>query len=74
MDCCGARAYLDVLTDEVALWAIPGARLGLYAKRIEVLAEANAVLTTFHQVRREDVEDGNSPTVKKSLAAMASRN
>ncbi len=74
LGCCGARAYLDVLTDDVALWAIPGAKLDLYAERIAVLAQANAVLTTFHQVRREDVEDGRSPTIKESLAAMASRN
>ncbi len=59
-----ARAYLDVLTDDVALWAIPGSKLDLYAERIAVLAKANAVLTTFHQVRRKDVEDGKSPTIK----------
>ena len=28
LGCCGARAYLDVLTDDVALWAIPGAETG----------------------------------------------
>lgn len=74
LGCCGARAYLDVLTDDVALWAIPGAKLDLYAERIAALAQANIVLTTFHQVRRKDVEDGKSPTIKESLAAMASRN
>jgi uncharacterized protein (DUF169 family) len=74
LGCCGARAYLDVLTDEVALWAIPGSKLNLYLERIVALAKANAVLTTFHQIRREDVEDGKSPTIKESLAAMASRN
>ena len=74
LGCCGARAYLDVLTDDVALWAIPGAKLDLYAERIAVLAKANAVLTTFHQMRREDVGDGKSPTIKESWAAMASRN
>lgn len=74
LGCCGARAYLDVLTDDVALWAIPGSKLELYVERIAALAQANAVLTTFHQVRRKDVEDGNSPTIKESLAAMASRN
>src|ERR1700694_4958767 len=58
LGCCGARAYLDVLTDDVALWAIPGSKLDLYAERIAVLAKANAVLATFHQVRRKDVEDG----------------
>ena len=74
LGCCGARAYLDVLTDDVALWAIPGSKLDLYAERIAVLAKANAVLTTFHQVRRKYVEVGMSPTIKESLAAMASRN
>ena len=74
LGCCGARAYLDVLTDDVALWAIPGSKLDLYAERIAVLAKANTVLTTFHQVRRKDVEDGKSPTIKESLAAMASPN
>lgn len=74
LGCCGARAYLDVLADDVALWAIPGSKLDLYAERIAVLAKANAVLTTFHQVRRKDVEDGKSPTIKESLAAMASPN
>ena len=74
LGCCGARAYLDVLTDDVALWAIPGSKLELYVERIAALAQANAVLTTFHQVRRKDVEDGKSPTIKESLAAMASQN
>jgi uncharacterized protein (DUF169 family) len=74
LGCCGARAYLDALTDDVALWAIPGSRLDVYAERIAALAKANAVLTTFHQVRRGDVEDGKSPTIKESLAAMARRN
>ena len=74
LGCCGARAYLDVLTDDVALWAIPGSKLDLYAERIAVLAKANTILTTFHQVRRKDVEDGKSPTIKESLAAMASPN
>ena len=74
LGCCGARAYLDVLTDDVALWAIPGSKLDIYAERIAVLAKANAVLTSFHQVRRKDVEYGRNPTIKESLAAMASRN
>jgi uncharacterized protein (DUF169 family) len=74
LGCCGARAYLDALTDEVALWAIPGSKLDVYAERIAALAKANAILTTFHRVRRRDVEDGKSPTIKESLEAMASRN
>ena len=67
LGCCGARAYLDVLTDEVALWAIPGAKLDVYVERITALAKANAVLRTFHQMRRKDVKNGKSPTIKESL-------
>ncbi|MDQ2776138.1 MAG: DUF169 domain-containing protein [Acidobacteriota bacterium] len=74
LGCCGARAYLDVLTEDVALWALPGSKLDLYVERIVALAKANAVLTTFHRIRREDVENGKHPTIKESLAAMSSRN
>jgi len=70
LGCCGARAYLDVLTDDFALWALPGARIGEYAARIKVLAQANDVLTKFHHLRREDVETGKSPTVKESLVRL----
>src|SRR4051794_24587093 len=38
LGCCGARAYLNVLTDDFALWALPGARIAEYAERIRVLA------------------------------------
>jgi uncharacterized protein (DUF169 family) len=70
LGCCGARAYLDVLTSDVALFAIPGAKLAQYAERIEALAKANAVLSKFHQIRRSDVEAGRTPTVKESLIAL----
>jgi uncharacterized protein (DUF169 family) len=70
LGCCGARAYLDVLTDEMAIFAIPGANLQAYVERIDALAKANAVLANFHQLRRREVEDGQTPTVKQSLAAM----
>ena len=70
LGCCGARAYLDVLTDDVAVFAIPGAKLEAYARRIEALAKANAVLSKFHQIRRHDIAAGGTPTVKDSLAAM----
>lgn len=73
LGCCGARAYLDVLTDDVALWAIPGSKLNLYVERIAALAKANSVLTMFHRMRRGDVENGRGPTIKESLAAMAGR-
>ena len=70
LGCCGARAYLDVLRDDVAIFAIPGARLSEYAERIEVLSKANALLSRFHQIRRRAVEDGANPTIKDSLAAL----
>jgi uncharacterized protein (DUF169 family) len=72
LGCCGARAYLDVLTDDVALWALPGARIAEYAARIQVLAQANNVLTQFHQIRRKDIEAGQSPSVKESIARLQS--
>ena len=70
LGCCGARAYLDVLTPDVALYAIPGLKLEAFAERVAALAKANSVLTAFHTLRRKDVEAGNRPTVKESLAAM----
>jgi uncharacterized protein (DUF169 family) len=73
LGCCGARAYLDVFTDEVALWAIPGSKLNLYVERLAALAKANNILATFHQMRREDVEDGKPPTIRESLIAMSTR-
>jgi uncharacterized protein (DUF169 family) len=71
LGCCGARAYLDVLTDDVAIFAIPGAKLDTYVERIEALASANAILAKFHHMRRRDIESGQTPSVKESLAAMA---
>ncbi len=70
LGCCGARAYLDVLTPDVALYAIPGSRLEAFAERVAALAKANSVLTAFHTLRRRDIEAGKRPTVKESLAAM----
>jgi hypothetical protein len=67
LGCCGARAYMDVLTDDFALWALPGAQIAEYADRIKVLAEANQVLSQFHTIRRSDVDAGRSPSVKESL-------
>ena len=72
LGCCGARAYLDVLSDDVALYAIPGATLGAFAERIKALSKANGILTKFHQIRRKDIEAGNVPTVKESLVALQS--
>jgi uncharacterized protein (DUF169 family) len=70
LGCCGARAYLDVLADDVAIFAIPGAKLEPYVDRIEKLSKANAVLAKFHQIRRREIEAGKTPTIKDSLAAL----
>ena len=70
LGCCGARAYLDVLTDDVALYAVPGASLAAFTDRVEALAKANGVLTRFHEIRRRDIEAGKTPSVKDSLSAM----
>jgi uncharacterized protein (DUF169 family) len=72
LGCCGARAYLDALTDDVAIFAIPGAKLKAYAERIEALSKANSLLSKFHRIRRRDVEAGLKPTIKESLAAFGS--
>ena len=70
LGCCGARAYLDVLTDDVALYALPGRGLEALAERIAALASANEILTKFHQIRRSDIESGKSPSVMDSLTAL----
>ena len=70
LGCCGARAYLDALSDNVALWALPGSKVEAYADQVETLAKANRVLTGFHEQRRTDVEAGQHPTVEESLQRM----
>jgi uncharacterized protein (DUF169 family) len=72
LGCCGARAYLDAMTDDVALWALPGSKLDQYCEQILVLARANKTLTAFHRHRRQDVEAGKRPTVRESLARLSS--
>jgi uncharacterized protein (DUF169 family) len=72
LGCCGARAYLDALSDSVALWAFPGSKLEQYGVEIVTLARANKTLTTFHRRRREDVEAGKRPTVQQSLDRLSS--
>ncbi len=72
LGCCGARAYLDVLKNDVALFALPGRKLSAYVERITALAQANSVLAKFHQLRRRDVAAGATPTIKESLAALNS--
>jgi uncharacterized protein (DUF169 family) len=71
LGCCGARAYLDVLSDDVAIFGIPGAKLAAYAERIETLSKANALLSRFHRIRRQAVEEGQNPTIRESLAALS---
>jgi uncharacterized protein (DUF169 family) len=68
--CCGARAYLDVLKPEIALFAVPGSILEAFTDRVVELAQANSVLTTFHTLRRRDIEAGRRPSIQESLAAM----
>jgi uncharacterized protein (DUF169 family) len=70
LGCCGARAYLDILNDGTALFALPGKTIEAYAHRVEALARANGVLSQFHQLRRQDVTRGLSPTIEQSLAAL----
>lgn len=68
LGCCGARAYVDALSEDVSLWALPGANLSAYVGRIAALAKANEILTGFHRKRRGEVEEGKRPTVKETLA------
>ena len=70
LGCCGARSYLDALTPDLALYAIPGLKLKAFTERVEVLAKANAVLKTFHTMRRAEVEAGRHPSVRESLNAL----
>lgn len=72
LGCCGARAYLDILTDSVNLWVLPGAKLERYCAEIASFARSNQILATFHTRRREDVEAGQQPTVKQSLKRLSS--
>jgi uncharacterized protein (DUF169 family) len=72
LGCCGARAYLDVLSDDIALWALPATKLERYAERIATMAKANDVLGQFHRLRRIDVEAGTRPTYQQSMARLQS--
>jgi len=72
LGCCGARAYIDAMSDNIALWAFPASKLEQYCEQIKILAAANKTLTTFHERRREDVESGKKPTVEQSLKRLSS--
>ena len=71
LGCCGARAYLDALTDDTALWTLPGIRVGEYCEQITIFANANRTLAMFHERRRADVEAGMRPTVRESLQRLS---
>lgn len=71
LGCCGARAYIDSMRDDVAMWAIPGDKIATYAKRIAALANANNILTKFHSTRRKDIERGERPTLQESLSRIS---
>jgi len=70
LGCCGARAYLDILTPGVAVYAIPGKKLEAFTERVAALAKANVILSAFHTLRRKAVDAGGHPSVQESLAAM----
>jgi uncharacterized protein (DUF169 family) len=70
LGCCGARAYLSAMTDDIALWALPGQHVEKYVERIQSLAQANEVLTKFHDLRRQDVDAGGKPTYQESMARL----
>ncbi len=72
LGCCGARAYLDTLTDSVALWALPASKLQQYCEQIATFARANKTLTMFHERRRMDVAAGEQPSVRISLERLSS--
>lgn len=71
LGCCGARAYLDALNDNTALWALPARSLDRYCEEIETFAGANKVLGTFHRQRQKDVLAGERPSVSDSLARIS---
>ena len=71
LGCCGARAYLDAMSDDMALWVLPGSRLERYCEQIATFANANRTLAMFHERRRADVESGMRPTVRESLQRLS---
>ena len=72
LGCCGARAYLPALADDITLWGLPGEKLSAYAAEVATLAKANDVLTTFHERRRDDIAAGGRPSVQESLDRLQS--
>jgi uncharacterized protein (DUF169 family) len=74
LGCCGARAYLESMSDNVALWALPGSRIADYSARIAALAGANEALGQFHALRLQDVKSGLRPTYEDSLRRISGKN
>jgi uncharacterized protein (DUF169 family) len=72
LGCCGARTYLDNFSESTAIFAIPGSKLNAYVERIGTLANANALLRRFHQLRRREIAIGNRPSIQDSLMAFSS--
>jgi uncharacterized protein (DUF169 family) len=72
LGCCGARAYLDLLSENIAMWAFPGEKLEQYCTEVDALARANETLSAFHAQRKEDVRAGARPTVRQSLDRLSS--
>jgi uncharacterized protein (DUF169 family) len=72
LGCCGARAYLDLLSENIAMWAFPGDKLEQYCTEVDALARANKTLSAFHAQRKEDVRSGARPTVRQSLDRVSS--
>lgn len=70
LGCCGARAYLDVLADDITVWGLLGERLEQYVLEVERLSKANSVLRRFHELRLAAIESGDAPTVEQSLQAL----
>ena len=73
LGCCGARAYLDILADGVAMWAFPGDKLDQYCTEIVNLARANQSLAAFHTRRKEDVAADKRPSVRQSLERLSAK-
>jgi uncharacterized protein (DUF169 family) len=70
LGCCGARAYIDALSDNVAMWVLPGSKIKQYIERVRAQANANAVLGKFHALRRADVAAGAHPTYAQSMSRL----
>jgi hypothetical protein len=63
-----------VLTEDMPLFAIPGARLEAFAERIAVLSKANSILSRFHRLRRADIEAGQRPSVEQAPDRVSAEN